>query len=67
MTHYPMVPRLQLVAALRATFGSERFDEYSVVARQPSLPLGFLYDRKRTTRSALHLWLRWAADQGVGL
>jgi hypothetical protein len=39
---------------LRKVFGNGKFDEYSILTK-PGLPVDFLYDRKRTTRSAIHL------------
>jgi len=63
---YSMAASREPIAALGATFGEGRFDEYSIIAN-PKLPLTFLDSRRVPQRVCVARWLTWAATQNIGL
>jgi hypothetical protein len=76
---YNLTASRNLVAALRDVFGdpktdnrsyneyAQRFDEYSIVSHAERLPLAFLNSRRTRQRVMIAHWLRWAAEQDIGL
>jgi hypothetical protein len=64
---YNITASRKLLAALRDVFADQRFDEYAILARADRLPLDFLDSRKTRQRVMIAHWLRWAAEQGIGL
>jgi hypothetical protein len=66
VTTYNIHASRALVAALAQAFPNQRFDEYAILTKT-ELPLKFLDSHKVRRRVALAHWLRWAADQNIGL
>jgi hypothetical protein len=62
-----MAASRELISALGEIFRDQRFDEYGVLNHAGELPLEFLNSRRQRQRVCIAHWLRWAADQKIGL